>query len=877
MAINKSLKVIVEAEVAKAQASLNNLSKSIKESDKNFDGVARSSDKAASGIKKASDQTGSFNLKTKDVLKGAVAFAGVGLSVQGLGQFMKSAISSTIDFEAEMRRVNTITRVSEEQFREMSRQVENLTKIVPFSAKQLSTGLFDVASAGISAQNQLAFLGVAAKAATAGVFDVKTAVEGLTAVIKGFGLAEAEAERVSDLFFKTNELGQTTVAEVAKAMQGLTTQAKLSGLTIEELFASFATFTGVTGNASEVATQMRGALNALAAPTTEASAKFKELGIEVGATAIEKKGFAGVAKEVFDAVGGDQEALRKLIPEIRATQLIAALATEQFDDWSTKLEELQDPIGATQEGFSEMMKSQQNQLKIAGQQWEFFKKRVGSVLVPLMITFVKFANSVVDAFVFIKDGVKIAVEAMSGIVVTAALGIVKVFANMVNGIIKTLNKIPKVDISLIDTSGLDDTITNALNGLDKIGGKAKNLGRSLFTDQSAEFAKFQNQQEEMEAMLGDLGDGMDAAGGSAAGAKTKVNELSKAVKDLTQENRSFAFDSVESFEAFSSVLRDTKSNQEDFVNASKKGFDSLKSKINSVGNDITSLQGKLKSARDSFSDFLESTAKSSSKDFASIVFEAEQAIPGLQEKLKQAQADMEKARGTDSFQDRQGEVERIQKQLQEKQAVLDTFNTEEFQSNEQLINELAFLREQSGKNELEQAFSVMQRNIELKTQEHNETVRLIEEQIAQKEQEKAAYIEAQAAMTQAFKENVELRQKQAEGEIESLDRLAASVNAVSDAYRNMSVARGGRSQGLEGRADGGPVSAGQPYIVGERGPELFTPNASGMITPNKDVGGVTININNPSVRGDNDIRDLVRQITNALSRRDELAQIGAYK
>jgi phage-related minor tail protein len=44
---------------------------------------------------------------------------------------------------------------------------------------------------------------------------------------------------------------------------------------------------------------------------------------------------------------------------------------------------------------------------------------------------------------------------------------------------------------------------------------------------------------------------------------------------------------------------------------------------------------------------------------------------------------------------------------------------------------------------------------------------------------------------------------------------------------------------------GGPVSAfGGPYIVGERGPELFTPGASGSITPNNALGsgGNTINV-----------------------------------
>ena len=39
------------------------------------------------------------------------------------------------------------------------------------------------------------------------------------------------------------------------------------------------------------------------------------------------------------------------------------------------------------------------------------------------------------------------------------------------------------------------------------------------------------------------------------------------------------------------------------------------------------------------------------------------------------------------------------------------------------------------------------------------------------------------------------------------------------------------------RAEGGPVMSGKSYIVGERGPELFTPNNSGSITPNHALGG----------------------------------------
>lgn len=55
-----------------------------------------------------------------------------------------------------------------------------------------------------------------------------------------------------------------------------------------------------------------------------------------------------------------------------------------------------------------------------------------------------------------------------------------------------------------------------------------------------------------------------------------------------------------------------------------------------------------------------------------------------------------------------------------------------------------------------------------------------------------------------------------------------------------------------GRAAGGPVTNGRPYVVGEKGPELFVPSGSGNIIPNSamrsgggsgGMGGVTVNYN----------------------------------
>jgi len=78
------------------------------------------------------------------------------------------------------------------------------------------------------------------------------------------------------------------------------------------------------------------------------------------------------------------------------------------------------------------------------------------------------------------------------------------------------------------------------------------------------------------------------------------------------------------------------------------------------------------------------------------------------------------------------------------------------------------------------------------------------------------------------------------------------------------------------RANGGPVTGGKPYIVGERGPELFSPGVSGMITPNHALGGgttvvVNVDASGSSVQGDEEQgRELGRLISVAVQ--SELVQ-----
>jgi hypothetical protein len=74
----------------------------------------------------------------------------------------------------------------------------------------------------------------------------------------------------------------------------------------------------------------------------------------------------------------------------------------------------------------------------------------------------------------------------------------------------------------------------------------------------------------------------------------------------------------------------------------------------------------------------------------------------------------------------------------------------------------------------------------------------------------------------------------------------------------------GIAKGFIGKQKGGPVNRNSPYMVGERGPEMMVPNASGTIVPNHKLGGgqstsVTVNINAEDPGAEGRIRTMIER------------------
>lgn len=71
-------------------------------------------------------------------------------------------------------------------------------------------------------------------------------------------------------------------------------------------------------------------------------------------------------------------------------------------------------------------------------------------------------------------------------------------------------------------------------------------------------------------------------------------------------------------------------------------------------------------------------------------------------------------------------------------------------------------------------------------------------------------------------QNAAMNQQNSMAAVGLVQKVAGDIATVSDARTKIGY-----------RADGGPVAPGQPYVVGERGPEVIVPQQAGMVVPNE--------------------------------------------
>ena len=276
-------------------------------------------------------------------------------------------------FSAAMNAANTMAGKSGEDFAKLKGQVAELSKSIPVVRDELANGLYQVISNGVPEDNWIAFLQKSAKASVGGIADLGETVKVTSTIIKNYGLSWDKAGDVQDKIQLTAKNGVTSFEQLAQALPRVTSNAATLGVSIDELMATFATLTGVSGNTAEVSTQLAAIFTALVKPSSEASKMAQQMGIEFDAAAIKAAGgmrnfLTDLDKNVkaYASKSGmlEQEIYGKLFGSAESLRALGPLTGQLATKFNENVEAMKGSAGTIDDAFSIMSSSGAASLQI---------------------------------------------------------------------------------------------------------------------------------------------------------------------------------------------------------------------------------------------------------------------------------------------------------------------------------------------------------------------------------------------------------------------------------------------------------------------------------------------------------------------------------
>ncbi len=324
-------------------------------------------------------------------------------ALAGLGYAAVKSVSGFSEFSQRMAEVNTLLDVSRGRFSALSKEILDMSVRIPQTASELAAAEYDIVSAGVALENSTTVLELSAKAAVAGVTDTKTAVNAGVGVINAYGKDISELGKVYDVLFQTVKSGVTTFPALSQYIGEVLPSARAAGVAFEDVAASIAAMTKSGIRTPQAATAMKGAINAMAAPTPEAKKQFDALGITW-------KGLIPTL-EAIKAKGLSVDQMRFLIPDVDARTGVLAL-TQNMEGLKEILKGMKGPAGAMNEAFDKMKDTPENQIRLFKNEISKLSIEIGGFLSKGVLPVLKGIRWVIDSIAKVDTVTKILITTM---------------------------------------------------------------------------------------------------------------------------------------------------------------------------------------------------------------------------------------------------------------------------------------------------------------------------------------------------------------------------------------------------------------------------------------------------------------------------------
>lgn len=333
--------------------------------------------------------------------------------IDPLKQFGSAAIEASIEVDTALGELQTLlsgsvatTTARVEEYKASLRELsESTTKTLP----DLTKGMYEYISAFGELSNTSKGFNIAAKVAVAGLSTTRQAVDLLSSVSLAYGDTSTEVQQhIADLSFETVRLAKTHIPELADNISKVAPIASVMGISLDEVYAAASTLIGITGDTTEVFTQLRRVLISVQKPNQTMVTLLESLGYagnDAARNLLADKGMVGaiitlneqaqnMGIAIEKAVGRVQGIMPFLSFQAKETQerfesMYAAMGdSSRTSAMENALDKFLNGIASSTNEFKNMRNAIQNNIA-----------ELGSKLLPKMIEIYEIVNDVLKDLV----------------------------------------------------------------------------------------------------------------------------------------------------------------------------------------------------------------------------------------------------------------------------------------------------------------------------------------------------------------------------------------------------------------------------------------------------------------------------------------------
>lgn len=306
----------------------------------------------------------------------SVVAAGVAAMVASIGALSVAVIKVGSEYENAAAKVSTLVDENVLSMNKLSTNMISVSNKTGQAASEIAEATYEALSAGISGtEDQITgFVEKTAKLAKAGFTTTASAVDVVTTAINGYGLSVEDADDIANQLIVTQNLGKTTVDELASSLGRVIPTASAFKVSLGNVNSAMAIMTASGIATAEATTYLKSMLNELGDTGSDVSAVLKEKTGKSFAELMESGMTLGDIMSILgESVNNDATAFANLWSSQEAgTGALSILnaGTEKFNSTLNQVENsttaVDDAYAKVTDTFSEKSKKVQTSLKNVG-------------------------------------------------------------------------------------------------------------------------------------------------------------------------------------------------------------------------------------------------------------------------------------------------------------------------------------------------------------------------------------------------------------------------------------------------------------------------------------------------------------------------------